>query len=180
MKQYIYFTESNGFVNSLKYREGLDTIKNLEAFTGKTGLSYISIQTACGLNPTWDGEKYISNSVQRDKQNCEDLYDSIESHFLIVANGKTYNFGISKKLDFFAKFVLMADDDLLEWTAYDNVAYYHTKAEALAVIASADVFLRSLFNAKKADKALCESGDNTMPNLNEIKQGQDILREGGE
>jgi hypothetical protein len=108
------------------------------------------------------------------KEKAKNLYSQIENHFLIVANNRTYNFDISKKIDFFAKFVLMPDDGAISWTAHNNIEYSHTKEEAGAVIASAELFLTDLFNAKKLDK----NGDGSLSNLKAIQEAQKIL--GGE
>lgn len=118
-------------------------------------------------------------TVKENKQKANDLYSSIENHFLIEANNRVYNFDISKKLDFFAKFMMQADDEFLDWDDFSNETVQHNKQGTTAIIQSADTFLRALFNAKKADKLACESGDYSLTNLTAIKAQQDALR-GGE
>jgi hypothetical protein len=112
-----------------------------------------------------------SKEVEDIKKSATELYNEIENHFYIKANGRAYNFDISKKIDFFAKFVMMPDDGALLWTAHDNVEYPHTKEEALNVFIAAEAFLKPLFDAKKADK----SGDGSLPNLNAIKTAQEAF-----
>ncbi len=113
------------------------------------------------------------------KQMVHNLYNEIESSFLIMANGRTYNFDISKKIDFFAKYIMQTDEAVLDWDDYSNETVSHSKAQSYAVIQTAEVFLRGLFAAKKKDKLAAESGDLSLAQLNAIKADQDILRRQG-
>jgi hypothetical protein len=110
------------------------------------------------------------------KQMVHNLYNEIESNFLIMANGRTYNFDISKKIDFFAKYIMQTDEAVLDWDDYSNETVSHSKNQSYAVIQTAEVFLRGLFSAKKRDKLAVESGDLSLAKLKAIKADQDILR----
>jgi len=114
----------------------------------------------------------LKQSSENTKKEATNLYNEIENHFYIEANDRVYNFDISKKIDFFAKFVMMPDDGALLWTAHDNIEYSHTKQEALNIFISAEAFLKPLFDAKKADK----TGDGSLSNLNMIKASQEALK----
>ncbi len=116
-----------------------------------------------------DSRKLTSEQI---KELSNNLYNEIESHFYLQANGRVYNFDISKKIDFFAKLVMMPDDGELLWTAHDNVEYSHTKQDAINVFMAAEGFLKPLFDAKKLDKA----GDGSLSNLKAIQEAQDILK----
>jgi hypothetical protein len=174
---FLYFTRSNNDIDSMPNNATLDTDQKRKDFIGDQEAYNFSTQEGC-MNPIWDGEKYITdiNSIILSNKNlANELYNQIENHFLIVANNRTYNFDISKKIDFFAKFIMQADDDFLDWDDYLNETVQHNKQGSLAIIQSADAFLRSLFNAKKADKLAIENGDYSLSNLKAIQTQQDQL-----
>ena len=113
------------------------------------------------------------------KDEANKLYTQLEDQFLIMANGRTYNFDISKKIDFFAKYIMQTDEAVLDWDDYSNETVSHSKAQAYAIIQTAEVFLRGLFAAKKSDKLAIEGGDLSLAKLNAIKADQDLLRRQG-
>ena len=174
-KKWLYFTRSDGQVDSMPNNPKLDNSEKRREFIGDQESYRFSVQDGCGKHPVWNGSKYISDPemLKLDvKKKASDLYNEIENHFYIEANGRVYNFDISKKIDFFAKFVMMPEDGALLWTAHDNEEYSHTKEEALNVFIAAEAFLKPLFDAKKADKA----GDGSLSNLNAIKAAQEALK----
>lgn len=110
------------------------------------------------------------------KNRALELNDKIEEVFCVQANGRVYDFNVKNMLKFFAEFSLQGNEGLLNWDDNDNESHDHTKVEALNIVNAVKAFLRSLHNAKKADKAACKTGDFSLTNLKAIEAAQEALK----
>lgn len=63
-KKWLYFTRSDGQIDSMPNNAELDTADKRRAFIGDSGANRFSIQDGCGINPIWDGSKYISDPAE--------------------------------------------------------------------------------------------------------------------
>lgn len=114
--------------------------------------------------------------VKEAKEKAIDLNNKIEDVFYIQANGRVYDFNVKNMLKFFAEFSMQGNEEVLNWDDNDNESHDHTKVEALNIVNAVKTFLRSLHNAKKADKAACETGDFSLTNLKVIEASQEALK----
>ena len=177
VKKWLYYTGINGDVSCLPYTKNLEASKKL----APEGAIRFQIIDGKDLpdNPIWKDGKYISDSlklIREAKNQTIDLSNKIEEVFYVQANGRVYDFSNKNMLKFFAEFSMQGNDEVLNWDDNDNESHDHTKVESFNIVNAAKTFLRSLHNAKKADKAACVNEDFSLSNLKAIEAAQEDLK----